>query len=123
MGKKRVGIYVGEVLRHFLEDANGAAGSVSAQVNAIADRYAFILAEVDLDFSEDELNLILDCNAAAAFHPAEIALPRIIHNVEDGMAMNALHAKWSVDPDTILTKLRLLDRAGLAKLVQLLEKR
>lgn len=111
MSFKRITISVPDYIDSAMSTRGDSGDGKSSAVVRTVDRYLAILnrAKIDLAkrFDRQECALILDsCNGVAFFDTVSIQL--LPENIVDGIGIDGLDKKWSVDGETLIAKLRTL---------------
>ena len=82
-------------------------------LEAYQDFYLLTLAEIGaVGFSENEIHLMVEVMNGTMI-TSEALGQTLMPNVEDGIALNTLDEKWSVDKASLTNKLRSLSRFHL----------
>lgn len=112
--RQKIGPAISEATEKFLKENFGNLNSGAVYtLDSWPGLYARTLHDLKGKFSRGELILILDVFNGLWLNP-ELAGQHIQPQVEDGIDLNGLDAKWQVDKETILNKLRDLRIFSLA---------
>lgn len=121
---KRITISVPEYIDTSMESRGGSGDGKSGAVVRTIDRYMAIInrskIEMGKNFSSQECGLILDsCNGTAWADTVSIQL--LPENIVDGIEMDRLDQKWSVDGDALVRKMRGLTYAEKMAMVDAIQ--
>ena len=112
------------LLPEIVEQVEARDSQRSAALNKVLQRYFALMqqcrANLREQFSDNEVALILDVSNGTLF--ADTVSIRLLYaNVEDGIQMDNLDTKWSVDGPALVRKVRELDAAHTTALVDAVE--
>lgn len=116
---KRTSTYLSDRTVDILDAAMGDTGSLSGEINKFVDRYAETVRRhrgVEKRFSEAELNALRDVANGWIAEPAATIAGGLAIELEDSL-QDGIAAKWEIDADALLAKLRALPYADELALV------
>lgn len=116
---KRTSTYLSDRTVDILDAAMGDTGSLSGEINKFVDRYAETVRRhrgVEKRFSEEELNALRDVANGWIAEPAATIAGGLAIELEDSLP-DGIAAKWEIDADALLAKLRALPYADELALV------
>lgn len=118
--RTRTSIYLNPPLAAALSSCK--SGTISNRLGQVCDRYAEInrRARIAQQFSEAELNSILDCCNGTQFEPSENIDGAVLANFEDGL-VDGLAEKWGISAPAMISKLRTLTYSDQVALVENIE--
>lgn len=116
---KRTSTYLSDRTVDILDAAMGDAGSLSGEINKAIDRYNEVVRRhrgVEKQFSEAELNALRDVANGWWAEPAATIAGGLALELEDSLP-DGIAAKWEIDGEALLVKLRALSYADQLALV------
>ena len=116
---KRTSTYLSDRTVDILDAAMGDVGSLSGEINKSIDRYNEVIRrhrDVERQFSEAEMNALRDVANGWLAEPAATIAGGLAMEFADSLP-DGVAAKWEIDADALLAKLRALAYADELALV------